>query len=307
MELNVVFIGTGAFGEKTLLSLITDPEIKISAVITGQDKLAGRGLKPQSSPVKEVALMNKLIVHQPKKIQGLEQKIIQLKPDYLLVVAYGEIIKKNILSIPKIAAINIHGSLLPKYRGASPIHESLLNGDKTTGITWIVMNETMDSGDIIGQTEISITETDNYQILSEKLAEIAAKDTPKILKEFAKTRNQKKQDSSHISYCRKIKREDGAIDVHREDALTALRKIKAYTPWPGCYIFWNNKRLKIIQAEEVEQKISSGLIQVQNNNKNLLIGTKKNALSLLRVQPESKRVMNIEEFLRGLKSVPTSI
>lgn len=304
MGLSVIFIGTGAFGEKTLLSLMADPEIEISAVITGQDKLSGRGLKTHLSPVKEVALANKLIVHQPKHTTELKQKIIQLKPDYLLIVAYGEIIKKDILNIPRIAAVNIHGSLLPKYRGASPIHESLLNGDKITGVTWIVMNEAMDSGDIIGQTEIPITDIDDYQILSEKLAKIAAKDTPKILKEFAKTRNQKKQDSTHISYCRKIKRADGEIDVHKEDALTIVHKIKAYTPWPGCYIFWNKKRLKIIQAEIVEQKISSGQIEIKNNNKNLLIGTKKNALSLLKVQPESKRVMNIEEFLRGLKSLP---
>lgn len=303
--ISVIFIGTGSFGTDTLQKLATDPDFQIPLVITGQDKAVGRGLKTVFSPVKEAALANKLIVQQPRSIGELKQKLIQLKPDYLLVVAYGEIIKGEILDIPAIASVNIHASLLPKYRGASPIQEAILNGDTETGTTWIKMNSKMDAGEIISQKTLKIGQ-DNFEILSRNLAELSAQNTEEILKKFAKNGLVMPQNESLATYCKKIQKKDGFIDVYKETAEEILRKIRAYTPWPGCSILWNEKRLKIIQAIIGEQKISTGMVQVVDGRV-LAIGTLKGTLLPKRVQPESKREMNITEFLKGQKVVPKNL
>lgn len=297
-QLSVIFIGTGGFGGSILNALASDQRFKIPFVITGQDKSSGRGLKTNFSPVKNAAIANKLIVQQPKSINELKQELIQAKPDYFLVVAYGEIIKKDILEIPLLGSVNIHASLLPKYRGASPIQEAILHGDSETGITWIKMNEKMDAGDVIKQITFEIESRDTYETLSEKLSDLAAKNTEEILIEFSQNKKSLKQNEDKACYCRKIKRQDGFIDLHKENAEKIMRKIRAYTPWPGCFMHLNGKRLKIIQAEIGEQKISSGEIRILDK-KTLGLGTVKGTLLPLKVQPESKREMSIEEFLRG--------
>lgn len=304
--ISVIFIGTGAFGVGALQKLATDPNFHIPLVVTGQDKAVGRGLKTVFSPVKEIALANKLIAQQPLSIGELKQKLIQLKPDYLLVVAYGEIIKKEILDIPTIASVNIHASLLPKYRGASPIQESILHGDNQTGITWIKMNSKMDTGDIIAQKSLEISEDDTFETLSKRLSYLASQNTGETLKKFAENKLAMPQNDSLATYCRKIQKNDGFIDVHKETAEEILRKIRAYTPWPGCSILWNGKRLKITQAVMGEQKISTGVVQVVDG-KILAIGTLKGTLLPLKVQPESKREMDIAEFLKGQKLVPKNL
>lgn len=304
--ISVIFIGTGAFGVGTLQKLATDPIFHIPLVITGQDKAVGRGLKTAFSPVKETALANKLIVQQPLSIGELKQKLIQLKPDYLLVVAYGEIIKNEILDIPSIASVNIHASLLPKYRGASPIQEALLHGNSQTGITWIKMDSKMDTGDVIAQKSLQISGDDTFETLANRLSDLSAQNTGGILEKFAKNKLSTPQDNSLATYCRKIQKNDGFIDVHKETAEEILRKIRAYTPWPGCSILWNGKRLKITQAVMGEQKISTGVVQIVDN-KILAIGTLKGTLLPKRVQPESKREMNIAEFLKGQKLVPKNL
>ncbi len=296
--ISVVFIGTGAFGVGTLQGLATDPCFHIPLVITGQDKAVGRGLKTAFSPVKEAAIANKLIVQLPLSIGELKQKLIQLNPDYLLVVAYGEIMTKEILDIPTIASVNIHASLLPKYRGASPIQESILHGDSETGITWIKMDSKMDTGDTIAQKSLKISEDDTFETLYKHLSDFAAQNTGEILTKFAKNRASEPQNNQVATYCKKIQKNDGFIDVYKGTALEILRKIRAYTPWPGCSILWNGKRLKITQAVIGEQKISTGMVQVVDG-KILAIGTLKGALLPLEVQPESKRKMNIKEFLKG--------
>lgn len=301
-KLSVIFIGTGEFGVKTLNSLSEDKRIRIPFVVTGEDKAAGRDLQVRASPIKEAALLNKLIIQQSSHIGELKQKIRQEKPDFLLVVSYGEIIDESILKLPKYGAINIHGSLLPKYRGASPIQESLLRGDSTTGITWILMTKKMDAGNIIAQSEVKIQTTDTYVTLAKKLEEISANETAGVLRSYAQTMKSIPQESLKATYCRKITKKDGLIDLHTETAEEIVRKTKAYFPWPGCYLMLNGKRLKIIQAGIGEQNICSGETQILNS-KLLAIGTRKGALIPLRVQPESKREMSIEEFLRGQKTI----
>lgn len=307
-KLSVIFVGTGEFGVNTLNALASDPRVDIPFVVTGVDKEAGRNLKLKSSPVKAAAELNKLFIHQPKSIADLKQKITQAKPDLLLVVSYGEIMDESVLKIPKYGAINIHGSLLPRYRGASPIQESILNGDKKAGITWIVMDKHMDSGDIISRKELAISDEDTYKTLSDKLSQVSAKETANILVEYLKTGKKTPQEEKNATYCRKISREDGLIKVKEETADEIVRKIRAYTPWPGCYLMWNGKRLKIIMArvDNGEQKISSGITKKLNGDL-LAIGTANGTLLPLRVQPESKREMSIEEFVRGQREMPTML
>lgn len=305
-KLSVIFAGSGSFGAPILEKLIKNDYFVIPFVVTGTDKPSGRGLKEVANPIKVAAKKNKLIVHQPVLIEDLKQKLMQVKPDFLLVVSYGEIIKEEILAIPKYGAINVHPSLLPKYRGASPIQEAILQGDSVTGVTCIKMSKKMDSGDIIASIKMPISPNDNFPTLSKKLSNLAAEHTQHVLRSFAEEPILIKQDENAASYCRKIKKEDGFIDVYRESADQIVRKILAYTPWPGCFIFWNGTRLKITQAKISEQKISTGEVHVENG-RILLIGSQKGAILPRKVQPESKREMGIEEFLRGQKKLPGKI
>jgi methionyl-tRNA formyltransferase len=296
--LSVIFVGTGEFGAKILSALASDKRIKIPFVVTGEDKPVGRNLKLTPNTIKLTGLLNNLIIHQPQRIEDLKDKIVQAQPDYLLVVAYGEIIKKGILQIPKHGSINIHGSLLPKHRGASPIQEAILNGDKTIGITWILMNEKMDAGDIVAQKEIPILPEDTYGSLSEKLSDLSAQFTGDVLCDFADINKSFPQNDKGATYCKKIEKKDGLIDPTKETAEQIERKIRGYNPWPGCFLQLDGKRLKITKAATTEQKIDAGKIEVINGT-TLLIGTKKGTLIPLRVQPESKKEMDVGEFLRG--------
>ncbi len=304
--LSVIFVGTGDFGVDILEALLKDPKIRISFVITGLDKPSGRGLKTVFSDIKTLALKNKLIVHQPRRITEMKQKIIQEKPDFILVVAYGEIIKKDLLDIPQYGSVNVHASLLPKYRGASPVQEALLRGDGETGVTWILMNEKMDQGDIIAQRSLTIDARDTHLALSEKLSRLAATVCARVLIDYSKTHLSIPQNETQASLCKKILKDDGRINFGEETAEEIIQKIKAYTPWPGVFFVLNGKRIKITQALIGEQKISSGEVALENS-KIMAIGTRKNALLPLRVQPESKREMSIEEFLRGQKEIPEKI
>lgn len=302
-KLSVIFAGSGNFGTIILEKLIKENHIRIPFVVTGQDKQSGRGLKELPNEIKLLALKNKLIVHQPVLIEDLKQKLMQVKPDFLLVVSYGEIIKEEVLEIPKYGAINIHPSLLPKYRGASPIQEAILQGDSITGVTWIKMNKKMDSGGIIVSIKVGIAADDDFPSLSQKLSNVAAQHTPLVLRNFAAKPKVTPQDEQMATYCRKIKKEDGVLDFNKETAEQIVRKVRAYNPWPGCTFLWNGKKLKVLDAETIEQKISAPEILITKDFQ-MIIGTSKDAISIITVQPESKRRMRVQDFLRGVKSLP---
>lgn len=294
-QLKIIYCGTPVFAITPLKSLLDDSRFRVCFVITQKDKPAGRGKIMTPPPLKSFALKNKLIVQQPAEIKDLIQEISHVKPDFLVVFAYGQIIPPELLKIPKYGCINIHLSLLPKYRGSSPVQEALLQDDKETGITFISMDETLDTGDIISQQKHLINENDNTQTLLEKLSLLAAKLLPQTLIDFASGKlKPKPQKHKEAAYCRKIKKEDGLIDFKKETAKEILRKIKAFTPWPGCFFFADNKRIKIIQAEISEQKISSGKFALQ---------TQKGFLIPLRVQLEGKKETSIEDFIRGNKNL----
>lgn len=300
--MRVIFIGTGDLGVPVLEALSHDKRFTIPCVITGQDKKAGRKLQITFSPIKEAALKNKLIVQQSRTISDLKQKIIQENPDFLLVISYGEIIKKDILEIPKFGAINIHPSLLPKYRGPSPVQETILHGDNETGVTWIRMTQKMDAGPIIACLKIPVSTQNDFTTLTKKLQSIAANETGNVLEQFYTSQISTPQNDAQATYCKKISKNDGLLSPQKENAEYMMRKIRAYAEWPGCFLELNRKRIKIIQAKVGEQKISSGEIQI-TDNKILAIGTLKGTLLPTIVKPESKREMTIEEFLRGQQNI----
>lgn len=295
---SVIFVGTGDLGKPVLEKMLKDERIVIPFIVTGKDKPKGRGMQLGYSGIKEIGILNKLIIHQPEKISDLKQEIVQANADFLLVTDFGEIIPKSILSLAKIAPINIHPSLLPKYRGPTPMHAPLLNGDTVTGVSWMVMGERMDAGDIIHQEKMDISPNDDYLSLSSKLSTLAGEKTPNVLLNFKANPKQIPQSEEDAIYCKRIDKEDGYIDPQKETADQILAKIKAYCIWPGCTFFWNNTRLKIIKASKDEQKISSGEI-VTTSDLKMLLGTVKGAVSFEVVQPESKARMKIEDYLRG--------
>ena len=273
----IIFIGTSSFAITTLEELIEN-NYEILAVITAPDKPVGRKQEVIPSPVKEIALKYNLLILQPKKIAEIEKKIHELKPDLILVSSYGQMIPKSILDIPKKKSLNLHPSLLPKYRGASPIQTAILNGEKTTGITIMKIDEKMDHGPIIAQQETDIKPDDTYESLESRLSEEVTKLLIEILPRYFKNKIKPKiQDEDNATYTKILTRDDGRIDL-KENVQKIERKVRAFYPWPGTWTEINNQRIKILKV-----KIKDGF------------------LFLELIQPAGKKPMTGEEFFRGHK------
>ena len=297
--IKIVFAGTPEFASPILKALIKDNRFEVAMVVTQPDKPGGRKGILTSPPVKTLAVTNGIVVKQPEKIADIEDKLNQIKPDLFVVAAYGQILPESILKIPAFGAINVHASLLPSYRGASPIQEAILRGDKKTGITFQLMNKFLDQGDIVEQIEITIGNDDSYPLLAKKLSGLTASLLPDILARFVSGKiTSVPQDSGKATYCRKISKEDGLLDFQKESAESMVRKVRAYNPWPGCFTFLNGKRIKINSAAVGEQKIDTGECLKLKNNR-IGIGTKKGAFLPLTLQPEGKKEITASEFVRG--------
>lgn len=310
MDINnyrIIFIGTPDFAVPSLNKLI-ESNYNIIAVITQPDKKIGRKQEVVFSPIKKVALKNNIPLLQPHKIKNIIEKIKELNPDIIITTAYGQIIPKSILEIPKFGCINIHGSLLPKYRGASPVHCAILEGEKETGITIMAMNEKMDEGDIISKSKINIKEKDTTETLHDQLSTLGAnlllETLPKI---FSKKVKYTPQEHSKATYTKILKKEDGKIDWNKP-AEVIERKIKAFYPWPSTYANLKSKRLKINKAKifKINNTLKPGTI-FETENKNLALKCKENALILEKVQLEGKKETTGQEFLRGHKNILNKI
>lgn len=311
----IVFMGTPEFAAYFLKKIIEN-QFKPVAVITQPDKRVGRKQKIVFSSVKQVALKYDIPVLQPKSIKDSEiQQIIEtLKPDIIIVVAYGQIIPKKILDIPKFGCINIHASLLPKYRGASPIQYAILNGDQTTGITLMQMNEKMDEGDIIVQREVEIAEDDTTLTLQKKLAELGVNLLIETLPYIFDGKIELiPQDHKKATYTKILRKEDGKIDW-RKKAIEIERQIRAFYPWPGTYtefriknLEFRIKRLKIIQASvsPSKSKSESGTVFLTPDRK-LAVACGKDNLILEKVQVEGKKEISGNEFIRGYPKILNS-
>ena len=289
----IIFIGTSQFAVLPLENLIKK-KYNIIKVITAPDKPTGRQQEITPSPIKQIALKYKLPFFQPEKIAEITLEISKLKPDLIVLAAYGKIIPKDILGIPKFGCLNLHPSLLPKYRGPSPIQTAILNGEPETGITIMLMDEIIDHGPIIGQKNMAIASDENYQTLEKKLSQLAANFLIEILPQYLQNKiKPQPQNEGRTSYTKILTRQDGQIDW-QQSAQVIARKIRAFYPWPGAWTDFNGKRIKILKAKAVDKKQEATL------------PTKKGFLFLEIVQPAGKKPMTGQEFFRGHPHIKVS-
>ncbi|MBE0498347.1 MAG: methionyl-tRNA formyltransferase [Campylobacterales bacterium] len=292
--MNIVYMGTPDYASSILQTLIEDEEINVLCVFTQPDKPVGRKKILTSPPVKSLAHEHGIEVHQPQNLRGEEThvQIKVLRPDFIVVAAYGQILPKVILDIAP--CINLHASILPHYRGASPIQQAILNGDKETGVTAMLMDVGLDTGDILKIARVEIPGMMMVEELFELLTDVAAELSADVLKNFTSLKPQK-QDDARASHCSKITKEKGLVSF--DDARTLYNTYRAYTPWPGVYLR-SGLKLKKMSLESTEGEYLSGEI-LEISKESALIGCKKGAVRLYSVQPASKNEMAVQAYLNG--------
>lgn len=297
--MRVVFMGTPDFAVPTLETLIKNHEVV--GVLTQPDKPKGRGKKIGYSPVKEVALENKIEVLQPESLNNKElyKKLESYDADIFVVVAYGKILSEELLFLPKYNSINMHGSLLPKYRGAAPIQWSIINGDKKTGVSIIYMDKGIDTGDVILKTEMDIYEEDTAGTLFSRMSVLGAK---AVIDSLEIIENGKvvieKQNDKEATYTTMIKKDMGHLNFDR-NTNEILNLIKGLNPWPVAYIKYNDKILKIWSAEKSELKGDPGKILNIDNKKGIIVGTRDSSILIREIQAPNSVRMLASEFLKG--------
>jgi len=301
--MNIVFMGTPEFALPTLKALHHSSH-SILSVITQPDKPKGRGQKLLVSPVKQVALDLNIPILQPKTVNASEfiDSLSQNQPDVFIVVAFGQILSEPFLKIPKQFCINLHSSLLPEYRGAAPIHRSILNGDTRTGVTTMIMDKGMDTGDILLMQETPIHETDNAQTLHDTLAEMGGALVLETLRRLEEnTLLPTPQDNSHATYAAKLKKEEGLVKWE-QSAAALWNQVRGLTPWPGTYTWLNKKRLRILKAQVTGGASDDNPGQVMRvTDMGIEVGTGQGRLIITELQPEGKKSMSAKSFLAGYK------
>lgn len=307
--MRTVFMGTPDFSVPVLQALI-DAGHQVGYVVTQPDKARNRGKKVQFTPVKELALQHDIAVLQPEKIKKDEEtlRILQeYRPDIIVVVAYGQIIQKEILELPKFGCVNVHASLLPKLRGASPIQHAILQGEEESGVTIMQMGEGLDTGDMLSRASISIGGMNGQQLhdaLSRLGAELLIETLPKIeAGEIAA----EKQDDSLSSYAGLISKEDGKIDFRRSPA-EIERQIRAFDPWPGAYCTYAGNVMKIWKAEPVcgSSDAPAGSVAAAGNE-GIDVVCGGGILRITEIQMPGKKRVSVEAYLRGNKIDKTQI
>ena len=296
MSKKILFMGTPDYATTIFIELLKS-KYEIVGLFTQPDKPVGRKQILTPPHIKQYCIDEniKLPIFQPLKLknnQEAKEEIQQLKPDFILVAAYGQILPKDILDIAP--CINLHASLLPNYRGASPIQESLLNDDSFTGVTSMLMEEGLDSGDILGFQYLKITRTMEVSEAFEKLSHIAAQLTITTLDNFENI-NAIKQNESLVTFCKKIKKDDGLVDFG--DAKKLFLKYKAYSYWPGIFLSSELKLKDIELNEELSQNNEGEILEI--NKDFILIGCKKGSLKIKTLQAPSKKAMSSVDFVRG--------
>lgn len=306
----VVFMGTSPFAISSLRAL-KDAGFKISLVVTTPDRPKGRGLKVSSPAVKEEARKLGLPLVQPESIKEQEfiEMIRRISPDFIVVAAYGKILPPQLLSIPKKAPVNVHASLLPKYRGPAPIQWAIINGEKITGVTTMIMDEGVDTGPILLQRETEILPEENAEELERRLSVVGGELLIETLNGLLSgTIKPRAQDHENASYARFIKKEDGRIEWDM-DAEAIHNRIRGLQPWPGAYTNLADKTLKIYRSKIVDRESSSILpgTVIEACKEGLKIATGKGIISILEIQREGKRRLPIFEFLKGFPIEPGTI
>ena len=317
--LNVLFMGTPDFAKESL-EAVYNAGHNVIGVVTNIDKPKGRGMKLVASPVKEFAVSKNIPVYQPEKVRKNVEFIDEIKklnPDVICVVAYGKILPKEILDIPRLGCINVHGSLLPKYRGAAPIQWAVLNGDKKTGITTMYMNEGMDTGDMILKQEVEIGENETTGELWDRLSKIGAELLVETLKQVEAGTAPREKQGEDFSVAPMLNKEMSKIDWDNKTAIEIKNLVRGLNPIMGAYSFLEGKKIKFWRVESVTDEelftefpdlreftekfyeLSPGTILFSDAKTGLYIKTIEGNIKVLEIQGENARRMDVKDFLRG--------
>jgi len=307
---HIIFMGTPELAAASLEALLRTRGFIVVAVVTQPDRPKGRDLKLQPSPVKEVALRAGIPVLQPEKARedSFFEALKQLQPDVIAVAAFGQILPQRILDLPRFGCLNVHTSLLPKYRGASPIQSAILHGDAETGVTIMKMDAGLDTGAILTQEKTPIEDADNAQTLHDRLAQIGAKLLVSTISDCAAGEIQPRpQPTEGISHVGKIKKEDGRIDWS-QSSRDIWNRVRAFTPWPGAFTHFGNPPmlLKVWQAEPVQQSGKSGEI-LQADKTGIVVACGKDSLKITTLQREGGKRLAAHEFLSGCPLKPGDV
>jgi methionyl-tRNA formyltransferase len=304
-SLNLVFCGTPHFAVPTLSRLL-EAGFRVQLVVTRPDRPKGRGLELVSSPIKQCALKLELPVHQPESIKtndAFRAQLSSLNPDAIIVVGYGRIIPQWMLDLPPLGNINLHASLLPKYRGAAPIQWAIARGETITGVTTMKLDAGLDTGDILLQQEIPIASDDTAEVLAPKLAGVGADLTVETLRGLETgSVHPRQQVHAHATLAPILKREDGLIDFSRR-ATEILNRLRGFQPWPGAYSKFRGKNLQVWKAVIADRALPWSELKVEGER--LLVGCGEGtAIELLEVQLEGKKRTSASDFLRGYRLRP---
>lgn len=298
-SLRIAYAGTPEFAVPAL-EAIKNSDHELVAVLTQPDRKSGRGRKISKSAVKKSVTSSKVLIIQPENINDDEEIILlsELKIDLIVVAAYGQIFSQQLLDLPRLGCINVHASLLPKWRGASPIQHAILTGDRVTGVTIMQMQRAMDAGDIWFQSECDIENEDTAQSLHDKLANLGGEAILEAIKIVADGSDKPRpQDPGGISYCTKLKKSDGLI-VWSESAEQILRKVKAFHPWPGTYSLLNGRRLRITKAylgiENTQQATPGTIIEISKLG--ISVATGEKTLIICELVPEGSKCVSATDF-----------
>ena len=294
---NIVFMGTPDFSVPVLKMLIENTNVLL--VVTQPDKIVGKDKTVSFNPVKKLALEENIPVFQPMRIRKDFEKLKNLDIDLIVTCAYGQIIPKEVLDIPKYGCINVHASILPKYRGSAPIQWCLFNNDDVTGVTIMYMDEGMDTGDIIKIKEIPILDSDNVGTLHDKLSKLGCNLLLEVLPTIFNKTNDRIKQGNNYTMAPMIKREDERLDFN-EEGKKIIGKIKGLNPWPLANIIINNQEIKVLEAEFVQKKVDNTGIIKEIDKKNLGITCKDGIIYLKKIKPSGKKVMEINSFLNGI-------
>ena len=300
----IVFFGTPFFAVPTLKAVLESRD-EVIAVVTQPDRKKGRGQKVSFSPVKETVSQfgeRKISLLQPERVreENFEESLRRLQPDLFVVAAYGQILPKSVLDIPRQGAINVHASLLPKYRGAAPVAWAILKGEASTGVTIMKIDEGMDTGDILLQRDIPISEEETAETLHGKLASLGSQ---LLLEALAKIKKGEisplQQDPSQATYAPSLRKEDGRIDWMRE-AKEIDRQVRAFNPWPGAYTLFERQLLKVYRGEVRDGKPGGDGGKVLWVGTDFIeVGTGRGSFLIREVQREGKKKMTVRDFLAG--------
>ncbi len=298
--MRIVFFGTPDFAVPSLSTLI-DSGYDVAAVVTQPDRLKGRGHLLSQPPVKELAVSKGIPVLQPAGVRKPEflEELSSYRPEAIAVVAYGKIIPPQVLSLPPLGCINVHASLLPKYRGAAPIQWAIISGDTVTGVTTMMMDEGLDTGEILLQEETAIAEEDNALTLSGRLSELGAALLPRTLEGLKNGSIKPVPQSGEPTFAPILRKEDGLMDWSLP-AQKLLDLIRGTYPWPGAYFFLNGQRLTVVRAKVLNgnRRGEPGRVEKIGTGE-ILVSTGMGLLSIIEVKPEGRKSMSASSFMRG--------